>query len=108
MYQLLFLFLNPELIKRTPDLMRAAMRIHNNVIRRAKRTNFGFTVQQEGGSYSISFYEAADAVKFCLQVRVWPCIALIKFELLSEDILKVASVCVMLLFLCTMQHMNHE
>ena len=32
--------------------------------------NFGFTVEQEGDSYSIMFQEAVDAVKFCLQVRV--------------------------------------
>ena len=30
--------------------------------------NFGFTVEQEGDSYSIMFQEAVDAVKFCLQV----------------------------------------
>ena len=31
--------------------------------------SFGFTVEQEGDSYSIIFLEAVDAVKFCLQVR---------------------------------------
>ena len=45
-----------------------ALLIHNNLIRKAKWANFGYTAEQEGDSYTISFHEAADAVKFCIQV----------------------------------------
>ena len=45
-----------------------ALITHNNLLQKAKFTNFGYTLEQEGDSYSIMFHEAADAVKFCLQV----------------------------------------
>ena len=57
-----------DLMKTTPDLMMPALITHNNLLQKAKWTNFGYTLEQEGDSYSIMFHEAADAVKFCLQV----------------------------------------
>lgn len=48
--------------------MYKALTMHNNVIRKAKYTNAGSTVQQEGDSYTLVFHDAFDAVSFCLQV----------------------------------------
>ena len=36
-------------MKREPQLTSTALSIHNSLIRRAKWSNFGFTVEQEGG-----------------------------------------------------------
>ena len=55
-------------MKASPDLMMSALITHNNLISRAKATNFGHTLEQEGDSFTIMFHEAPDAVKFCLQV----------------------------------------
>ena len=55
-------------MKASPELMMPALITHNNLLQKAKYTNFGYTLEQEGDSYSIMFHEAADAVKFCLQV----------------------------------------
>ncbi len=59
---------SPDLMKASPELMMPALITHNNLLQKAKFTNFGYTLEQEGDSYSIMFHEAADAVKFCLQV----------------------------------------
>ena len=56
------------LMKHEPALMTRALDLHNSVIRKARWTNFGYTIAQEGDSYSLVFYEAMDAVSFCLQV----------------------------------------
>ena len=58
-----------DLMKASPELMMPALITHNNLLQKAKWTNFGYTLEQEGDSYSIMFHEAADAVKFCLQVH---------------------------------------
>ena len=63
-------FCSSDLMKARPDLMMPALITHNNLLQKAKFTNFGYTLEQEGDSYSIMFHEAADAVKFCLQVSV--------------------------------------
>lgn len=55
-------------MKHEPALMTRALDLHNSVIRKARWTNFGYTIAQEGDSYSLVFYEAMDAVSFCLQV----------------------------------------
>ncbi len=57
-----------DLMKQAPELMTRALTLHNNVIRKARWANFGYTVEQEGDSYCLVFYEALDAVIFCLQV----------------------------------------
>ncbi len=66
--------LHAEMMKRTPELMMPALVTHNNLIRIAKWSNYGFTIEQEGDSYAIVFREASDAVKFCLQVREGVCV----------------------------------
>ena len=55
-------------MKASPDLMMSALLTHNSLIQKAKWSNFGSVIEQEGDSYAIIFEEAADAVKFCLQV----------------------------------------
>ena len=57
-----------DLMKASPELMMPALITHNNLLQKAKYTNFGYTLEQEGDSYSIMFHEAIEAVKFCLQV----------------------------------------
>eukprot|EP00798_Chlamydomonas_sp_ICE-L_P013866 gene13866-19791_t len=67
-----------NLMKEAPDLMTSALNIHNNVLRKSRWTNFGYTVEQEGDSFALVFYEAVDAVMFCLQTQqalmkqAWP------------------------------------
>jgi hypothetical protein len=67
-----------DLMGRSPYLMMPALLIHNNLVTKAKHTNFGYVVEQEGDSYSIAFEEAVDAVRFCLQTQIllskqtWP------------------------------------
>lgn len=43
----------PDLFKQCPEPMYEALTLHNNIIRRAKYTNCGSTVQQEGDSYTL-------------------------------------------------------
>lgn len=57
-----------ELMKHDQELTTKALMLHNSLIRNAKWSNIGSTISQEGDSYTIIFHEAADAVKFCLQV----------------------------------------
>ena len=59
-----------DLMKQSPELMTRALNLHNAIIRKARWANFGYTVEQEGDSYVLVFYEALDAVIFCLQVGV--------------------------------------
>ena len=56
-------------MKASPQRMMTAVLAHNNLIQKAKLTNFGHIIEQEGDSYAIVFENAGDAVKFCLQVR---------------------------------------
>ena len=56
--------------KTAPEVMMTAVVTHNNLIQKARWSNFGSVVEQEGDSYTIIFEEAGDAVKFCLQVSV--------------------------------------
>ena len=57
------------MMNRSPELMFRALTLHNNAIRKAKWANSGFTLEQEGDSYALVFYEPRDAVGFCLQAR---------------------------------------
>ena len=38
-----------NLMKDAPELMTSALLTHNNLIRKAKWDNIGFTIEQEGG-----------------------------------------------------------
>ncbi|GIL91787.1 hypothetical protein Vretifemale_19327, partial [Volvox reticuliferus] len=67
-----------DLMKQSPELMTRALNLHNAIIRKARWGNFGYTLEQEGDSYALVFYEAHDAVIFCLQTQlalnrqIWP------------------------------------
>ena len=41
--------------KQWPELMTKALHVHNDVIRRARRQNFGYTLEQEGVRVCIRF-----------------------------------------------------
>ena len=43
--------------------------LHNQVIKRAVYDQVGYVLEQEGDSFTVSFYEPEDAVAFTLQVR---------------------------------------
>ncbi|EFJ44638.1 hypothetical protein VOLCADRAFT_95039 [Volvox carteri f. nagariensis] len=64
--------------ERNPMPMTNALNQHNGIIRQARWDNFGYTVEQEGDSFSLAFYEPHDAVVFCLQTQLalnkqtWP------------------------------------
>ncbi|GIL61956.1 hypothetical protein Vafri_16318 [Volvox africanus] len=67
-----------DLMKQRPELMTRALNLHNAIIRKARWGNFGYTLEQEGDSYALVFYEAHDAIIFCLQTQLalnrqtWP------------------------------------
>ncbi|WIA15920.1 hypothetical protein OEZ85_012668 [Tetradesmus obliquus] len=52
-----------------PLIMGKAMSVHNNAMRKAAWTHYGFIIGQEGDSFIVAFREALDAVAFCLQVQ---------------------------------------
>lgn len=70
-----------------PLVMGRAMSLHNNAVRKAAWTHFGFIVGQEGDSYILAFSDALDAVAFCLQVGLMlflpMCGCLLKLQLFS-------------------------
>jgi hypothetical protein len=47
-----------------------ALLLHNQVIKHAVYDQVGYVLEQEGDSFTVSFYEPEDAVAFTLQVRV--------------------------------------
>ncbi len=47
------------LMKEFPKLASEALTIHNQLIRKAKWTNFGFTIDQEGGKLIESEYASS-------------------------------------------------
>ena len=53
-------------MKRFPELMTKALNTHNAVIRHCRWAAFGGTIEQEGDSYTLYFYDPFDAVFFCL------------------------------------------
>eukprot|EP00878_Enallax_costatus_P037215 GHUV01042021.1.p1 GENE.GHUV01042021.1~~GHUV01042021.1.p1 ORF type:complete len:610 (+),score=118.99 GHUV01042021.1:1020-2849(+) len=57
------------LIVAMPLVMGKAMSQHNNAVRKAAWTHYGFVVGQEGDSYVLAFSDALDAVAFCLQFQ---------------------------------------
>jgi hypothetical protein len=57
------------------ELAAEALNLHNGVMRKVRWENCGFTVEQEGDSYTFVFYTAVDAAAFCLQVRAIGCSA---------------------------------
>lgn len=59
-----------ELMVAMPLVMGRSMSHHNNVIRKAAWTHFGFVIGQEGDSFILVFQDPLDAVAFCLQVRI--------------------------------------
>lgn len=61
-------YLYAALMVAMPLVMGRALAQHNNAVRKAAWAHFGFTVCQEGDSYTLAFREALDAVAFCLQV----------------------------------------
>ena len=77
-------------MKSAPELMTAALNLHNGVMRKVRWENCGFTVEQEGDSFTFVFYTAVDAAAFCMQAQQalmkvdWP-LGLAATGLLSES-----------------------
>ncbi|KAI8472451.1 MAG: hypothetical protein J3K34DRAFT_519781 [Monoraphidium minutum] len=57
------------LMKTSPSLTTKALSMHNAVLRKAVAENAGNVFDQEGDSWGVAFYEAQDAVTFCLQAQ---------------------------------------
>ncbi len=57
-------------MKSNPEVMISALNLHNGIMRKARWQHCGFTVEQEGDSYTFVFYTAVDAAAFCLQVGI--------------------------------------
>ena len=85
-----------DMMKASSDLMMPALITHNNLLQKAKWANFGYTIEQEGDSYSIMFHEASDAVKFCLQAGVrcvgWRTVDSGRFRVRIPDLIDTAIV----------------
>lgn len=47
------------------EVMKAALRIHCNIVRNCIRTFHGFEVKNEGDAFMIAFSSPYDALKFC-------------------------------------------
>jgi hypothetical protein len=62
-----FLITCLPLLHRT--LASQALLMHNQVIKHAVYDQVGYVLEQEGDSFTVSFYEPEDAVAFTLQVR---------------------------------------
>eukprot|EP00200_Dunaliella_tertiolecta_P006484 CAMPEP_0202342542 /NCGR_PEP_ID=MMETSP1126-20121109/3063_1 /ASSEMBLY_ACC=CAM_ASM_000457 /TAXON_ID=3047 /ORGANISM="Dunaliella tertiolecta, Strain CCMP1320" /LENGTH=1296 /DNA_ID=CAMNT_0048933515 /DNA_START=311 /DNA_END=4201 /DNA_ORIENTATION=- len=52
-----------------PELSVKVLSIHNSILRKARWNNFGSTQEMEGDSFTMVFYDAKDAVAFCLQAQ---------------------------------------
>jgi hypothetical protein len=67
-----------DLFRAQPQLMGRALAMHNAVLRRCCWAQGGHVVEQEGDSFTLAFYDPADAVAFCLQAQLalqrvsWP------------------------------------
>jgi adenylate cyclase len=61
-----------------PVAMRAAIKVHNTIMRRALRNIGGYEVKTEGDAFMVTFKNAEDALKWCLTIQVqlldadWP------------------------------------
>ena len=51
-----------------PDVMDRAIELHNTAIRSMLDEFGGHEIRNEGDSFTLSFHDAVDAVKFCLKV----------------------------------------
>jgi|APGre2960657404_1045060.scaffolds.fasta_scaffold62135_2 hypothetical protein len=58
-----------KLMADNPEAATAALAAHNGVLRAAAWAAAGYVIDQEGDSFSLVFYEAADAVQFALQAQ---------------------------------------
>ncbi|KAF5828609.1 hypothetical protein DUNSADRAFT_17322 [Dunaliella salina] len=58
-----------DLCSQHPELSWKVLSIHNSILRRARWNNFGSTHETEGDSFTMVFYDAKDAVAFCLQAQ---------------------------------------
>jgi len=56
-------------MKAMPREGASALRLHMDVLRRARFDNCGHTAEQEGDSFALVFSHAIDAVSFCLQAQ---------------------------------------
>ncbi|KAK9862513.1 hypothetical protein WJX84_006776 [Apatococcus fuscideae] len=67
-----------ELWEWNPTAMDAAIRLHDQIIRKALLACYGHELTTEGDAFLIAFWEPADAVKFCIIVQqallaaAWP------------------------------------
>ena len=67
-----------KLMKNSPELTMQATILHNDLIQKARHSNFGYLIESEGDSFSILFESPVDAVKFCIQSQLlfasasWP------------------------------------
>jgi adenylate cyclase len=61
-----------------PVAMRAAIKVHNGIMRRCLRTIGGYEVKTEGDAFMVAFKNAEHALKWCLTVQMqlleadWP------------------------------------
>jgi len=61
-----------------PVAMRAAIKVHNSIMRRCLRTIGGYEVKTEGDAFIVSFKTTEDALKWCLTTQLqlldgdWP------------------------------------
>jgi class 3 adenylate cyclase len=58
-----------SLWERAPELMREALRVHDDVLRRLLATHRGYEVRTEGDAFVCAFADPVDAALFCLRAQ---------------------------------------
>eukprot|EP00951_Prasinocladus_malaysianus_P026837 scaffold239268_cov36-Prasinocladus_malaysianus.AAC.2 len=54
---------------RFPDQMVTAQEMHDSCLRQALHDCYGYEVHTEGDSFTVTFHEASDALKWCAKVQ---------------------------------------
>jgi len=61
-----------------PVAMRAAIKVHNTIMRRCLRNIGGYEIKTEGDAFMVSFKNSEDALKWCFAIQLqlldadWP------------------------------------
>jgi predicted ATPase/class 3 adenylate cyclase/Tfp pilus assembly protein PilF len=76
--------------ERAPEGMRAALKIHDQVLRAAIAANHGYEVKTEGDAFMVAFASPFDAAKFCLDTQLGLLAADWPEEILAQEIAGVA------------------
>ena len=52
------------MMKREPELMTNALSLHNSLVNKARWCMHGYTIEQEGDSFTLAFYDGGYLFEF--------------------------------------------